>query len=80
MELNRLYKINQRVYIFADYIRNGLPQILSGVVVGVIKQRNGIYNFIYRIESENVAYYRFPDAIFVSEEEVSSEIKNFIVK
>ena len=80
MDLNRLYKVNEQVYIFVDYMNNGLPTIVKGVVVGVVKQTAGIYKFVYRIDAANVAYYRFPDAIFKSVQEIADEIKNYVVE
>ena len=80
MDLNRLYRVNEKVYVFANHFNNGLPRIVKGVVVGVVKQPQGIYNFQYIVEAENNTFYRFPDAIFKSVEEIADEIKNYVVE
>lgn len=78
IDLNRKYKFNEEVYIFADF-ENGLPRIEKGRICG-IGESNGIYKFRYLIEAHGTDYYRFPDAIFKSIEEMKEELINFVVE
>lgn len=78
IETNRRYKMNEQVYIFAEF-SNGLPHVLKGRVCGVVKGA-GIYEYVYQIETAGTLYFRFPDTIFRSVDEIKDELNNLVVE
>lgn len=78
MELNRRYKLNQKVYIYGNF-ENGVPHIYEGVIKGVVLG-HGVYEFIYQVETDVTTFFRFPDAIYLSLEEMREELSELIVK
>ena len=77
LDLKRRYKLNEEVYIFADFT-DGLPCIYKGKIAGVIKG-NAIYEFIYQVETLTSIFFRFPDAIFKSVEEMAESLKQLAI-
>ena len=75
---NKLHKFGAPVYFFING-ENGLPTIGHGVICGVIKAE-GIYNFIYQIESHGYVFTRVPDAIYESLDELKADIENLVAK
>ena len=78
IELNRRYKINEPVFIFADF-ENGLPHIYKGRICGVVKG-NSIYEFIYQVETAKTIFFRFPDTIYKSVDEMKEDLTNLIAE
>lgn len=78
MELNRRYKLNQKVYIFGNF-ENGVPHVYEGVIKGVVKGC-GVYDFIYQVETPVTIFFRFPDAIFLDIKEMQTELQNLLVE
>lgn len=78
MELNRRYKLNQKVYIFGNF-ENGVPHVYEGTIKGVVLGY-GIYEFIYQVETAATTFFRFPDAIFLSVKEMQTELQNLLVE
>lgn len=74
LDLKRRYKLNEEVYIFADFT-DGLPCIYKGKISGVLKG-SGIYEFIYQVETATSIFFRFPDAIFKSVEEMAEHLRD----
>ncbi len=76
IDLNRRYRINEEVYIFADF-ENGLPHIYKGKVAGVVKGC-GVYEFIYQIETQKSVFFRFPDSIYKSMDEMRDNLAELV--
>ena len=77
MLIDRLLKYGEEVYIFAQF-ENGLPHILKGKVIGILKS-DGIYKFVYQIETSETIYFRFADGIYKSVAEIEEDVKNLVV-
>ena len=77
IDLNRRYKINEEVYVFGNF-ENGAPHIYKGRICGVVKG-SGIYEFIYEVETSATIFFRFPDTIYKSVDEMKNELTNLIV-
>ena len=73
---NKLHKFGTVVYFFING-ENGLPTIARGVICGVIKAE-GIYNFIYQIESRGYVFTRVPDAIYETLDELKADLENLV--
>ena len=78
IELNRRYKMNEEVYIFEGF-SNGLPSISKGRVCGVL-EAEGVYKYIYQVETPVKAVFRFPNAIYKSIDEMKDELINLVVE
>lgn len=78
IDLNRRYKMNEEVYVF-DGFSHGLPSISKGRVCGVVKGE-GIYKYFYQVETPEKTFFRFPDAIFKSVDEMKEELINLVVE
>ena len=78
---NKLHKFGAAVYFFINgaYGENGLPTIARGSICGVLKGE-GIYNFIYQIESHGYVFTRVPDAIYESLDELKADIENLVAE
>ena len=78
---NKLHKFGAAVYFFINgaYGENGLPTIGHGTICGVVKAE-GIYNFIYQIESHGYVLTRVPDAIYESLDELKADIENLVAE
>lgn len=78
MELNRRYKLNEEVYVFEDF-SSGLPSISKGRICGVLKGE-GIYEYFYQVETPSKTFFRCPNAIYKSVEEMKEELINLVVE
>lgn len=76
MELDRRYKFGEEVFIYTDF-ENGLPRIEKGRVCGAIEAQ-GIYSFKYCVNAHGTLYYRLPDAIYKSIDEIKDELTNLL--
>lgn len=77
METNRRYKLNQEVYVLGRF-ENGLPHIYKGKICGVVGGC-GVYDFIYQVQTSVTLFFRFPDAIFLSLDEIRESISDLVV-
>ena len=73
---NRRFKMNEEVFIFADF-QQGMPHIYKGRIIGCVKV-SGIYEYIYQVETALSIYFRFPDSIFKSIEEIVAVIPEIV--
>ena len=78
MELNRRYKLNEEVYVFESF-SCGLPNIVKGRICGVLKGE-GIFEYVYQVETPERVLFRFPNAIYKSVEEMKEELINLVVE
>lgn len=77
--MERTPKINEPVYIFVGGGASGMS-ILKGRVIGVRAVSTSFAKWLYQIETPQGCYERFALDMFESVEEITEEIKNYVVE
>lgn len=77
---NNEMRVGKKVYFWAKAFDAETPTLLSGIIIGGVKEESTIYGYVFQIEAKGVQYFRHAWNCYPSFEAVREALEGYLIE